>query len=63
MAATLSRTRRAARRIQRTWAELEYAQRRLFEIRTGVTTEKGARSRVISDDLQQLEQLYRLPPA
>jgi hypothetical protein len=31
-----SRTGRAISRLQQIWAELDYAQRRLFEIQTGV---------------------------
>jgi hypothetical protein len=34
---TTSRTRRIARRINAVWTELDYAQRRLLEIRTGAT--------------------------
>ena len=38
-----SRARHTIRRIKHTWAELDYAQRRLFEIQTGIpTTPKGS---------------------
>jgi hypothetical protein len=37
MSATTSRTRRIVRRITATWADLDYAQRRLLEIQTGTT--------------------------
>lgn len=33
-----SRTGKAVSRAQQIWAELDYAQRRLFELRTGVPT-------------------------
>lgn len=33
---TNSRARRVARRTRRIWGELSYAQRRMFEIRTGL---------------------------
>jgi len=36
MRSKLSRTGKAVGRVQQIWAELDYAQRRLFEIRTGV---------------------------
>ncbi len=36
MTAKTSRSRRAVNRAQQIWAELDYAQRRLFELRTGV---------------------------
>jgi hypothetical protein len=36
-ATTTSRARRIASRISSTWAELDYAQRRMLELQTGVT--------------------------
>ncbi len=35
-ATRIHRPRRMMRRIRRTWSELDYAQRRMFELRTGV---------------------------
>jgi hypothetical protein len=35
--ASASRTRRIVSRITATWADMDHAQRRLFEIQTGVT--------------------------
>jgi hypothetical protein len=38
MQATRShKTRRMLRRVRSTWAELDYAQRRMFELRTGIS--------------------------
>ena len=34
--ATKAGVRQATKRVKRAWAEMDYAQRRLFEIRTGV---------------------------
>jgi hypothetical protein len=36
MKSKLSRAGRAVSRAQQIWAELDYAQRRLFEVRTGI---------------------------
>lgn len=48
---------RAARRVREVWAELDYAQRRLFEIRTGLDT--GARhSRTRTLTIDELEAMY-----
>ncbi len=55
MTATLSRASRIVRRFRRTWAEMDYAQRRMIEIRTGVP-QAGGPSRVTVDEL---ERLYR----
>jgi hypothetical protein len=57
---TMSRPIRIARRVRRIWAELEYAQRRLFELRTGVSAEPRRRSQV---SVEELERLYRLRSA
>jgi hypothetical protein len=45
MRTTAIRTARAARRVKRVWAELDYAQRRLLEIRTGVPFTSGENRR------------------
>lgn len=42
---TTSRAHRIIRRITATWAELDYAQRRMLEIQTGVTGLAGPRGR------------------
>jgi hypothetical protein len=56
--ASCSRIRRAARRMKVIWSELEYAQRRLFEIRTGVDVDRrGKRSQA------ELDALYAVPPS
>jgi hypothetical protein len=38
MASSHSRIARIARSVRRTWNELDYAQRRMFEIQTGLRT-------------------------
>jgi hypothetical protein len=47
-----SRARHLARRARRTWSELSYAQRRLFEIRTGLPP-AGPRFSVSADELER----------
>lgn len=57
--ATVSRTGRAISQLKRTWAELDYVQRRVLENRTGVpfiTPEERRRGRL---RVAQLEYLYR----
>jgi hypothetical protein len=49
-----SRIKRAARRAKRLWAELDYAQRRVFEMRTGVPLTRPN----ISRSVDELERLY-----
>lgn len=47
--ASASRTRRIVSRITATWAEMDHAQRRMFEIQTGITgpaRDHGRRTRV-----------------
>jgi hypothetical protein len=60
MVATQSRLRRFAARIRRIHAELHYAQRRLFELRTGVSllpTQQHAARRVSVEELEALLEL------
>jgi hypothetical protein len=52
-----SRTGRAVRRVKRIVAELDYVQRRQFEIRTGVPA-RPERSPRISRSVEELERLY-----
>jgi hypothetical protein len=57
--APVSRARRTIGRLKRTWAELDYVQRRVLENKTGVpfiTPEERRRSRL---RVAQLEYLYR----
>ncbi|HEY4825616.1 MAG TPA: hypothetical protein VIH85_02565 [Solirubrobacteraceae bacterium] len=49
-----SRIKRAARRAKRLWSELDYAQRRVFEMRTGVPLTRPN----ISRSVDELERLY-----
>jgi len=53
-------TTRAIRRIRMTWAELDHAQRRLFEIRTGVPLGEPRKASRISRRVDELEALFRL---
>ena len=46
------RARHFARRVHRTWSELAYAQRRMFEIRTGLPPAEPTFS-ISSDDLER----------
>lgn len=55
--ATTSRTKRLVRRFRRIWSELAYAQRRLFEIRTGVSIRATGHPK-ISRSIDELERLY-----
>jgi hypothetical protein len=55
--ATGSRVSQIISRIGQVWAELDYAQRRLFEIRTGIPARDGDRPR-ISRSVEELERLY-----
>ena len=53
-----SRLRRAGHRIKVIWSEMDYAQRRLFEIRTGIDVDRrGKRSQA------ELDALYAVPPS
>lgn len=47
-------------RIHRTWSEMDYAQRRLLEIRTGVPMGPTVRSR--RGEVSELERLWSLRP-
>ncbi|HUA47634.1 MAG TPA: hypothetical protein VMA77_20525 [Solirubrobacteraceae bacterium] len=57
MTSATSKTRRVIGRVRRVWAELGYAQRRLFEIRTGIPARPERRPR-ISRSVDELERLY-----
>jgi hypothetical protein len=54
-----SSTRRLAHRVLRTWRELAYAQRRMFEIRTGLPPAEPK----FSISAAQLERQFRLGSA
>ena len=56
---TAKRISRKVARLKQIWADVDYAQRRLLEIQTGVpfTTSKERRQSVLR--LRQLEYLYR----
>ncbi len=54
LATSTSQTKHAVRRLKRLLAELDYVERRVFEIRTGVP----ARRPKISRSVEDLEQLY-----
>lgn len=63
MVANRSRLRRLAARIRRVYAELDYAQRRLFELRTGVSSLPTPRPAPRLVSLEELEALYELDEA
>lgn len=50
---------RLARRVRRTWGEMDYAQRRLFEIQTGLRV-TGPRPTRGARAIAELERLYEL---
>jgi hypothetical protein len=53
-----SRASHTIRRIKHTWGELDYAQRRLFEIRTGIpVTPEGERAQARAET-RELEVLF-----
>ena len=56
----LSRLRRIFSRVTQTWAELDYAQRRLLEIRTGIPNLTPPKRPGISQSVSELEALYAL---
>jgi hypothetical protein len=53
-----TRIRTLASRAHRTWSELDYAQRRLFELRTGLEV-TDPRSTPRPGSIAELERLYR----
>ncbi|HEX8976251.1 MAG TPA: hypothetical protein VF781_07045 [Solirubrobacteraceae bacterium] len=53
-----NRSHRAAVSLRRIWGELEHSQRRLFEIRTGVSATRPTRPRD-EHQIAMLEDLYR----
>jgi hypothetical protein len=60
--ATVSWLKRASRSVREVWAELDYAQRRLLEIQTGVSLIKPEQRPWISSRVEQLEALYDYEP-
>jgi hypothetical protein len=50
--------RQIIRRMKATWAELDYAQRRLFEIQTGIGVGGSGKSPRIARRRDELEALY-----
>ncbi len=57
MITTTSRARQVLRRVRRAWAECHHANRRLFEIQTGLSSvQYDDRSGAVTD---QLERLFR----
>ncbi len=57
---TMSRTRRIFGRATEIWFELDYAQRRLMEMRTGVPQHPRRGHPAISASIGELEALYAL---
>jgi hypothetical protein len=56
----LSRLRRIFSHVMETWTELDYAQRRLLEIRTGIPNLTPPKRPRISRRVSELEALYAL---
>ncbi len=57
MSARKTRTRRAVKRVKQIWSEIDYAQRRAFELRTGIPVIEPRRAR-IARSVEDLERLY-----
>jgi hypothetical protein len=57
---SMRRCHRAMVRIRRVWNELDYAQRRLLEIRTGLPLSGPVSQRRDDHQIAMLEELYRL---
>ena len=51
---------RIAERLRRAWVEMDYAQRRMFELRTGVASLPATRRRRDVSSVEDLEALYAL---
>ena len=49
---------RFLKRVKAIWSELDYAQRRLFEIRTGIEVDGGPSAPKIARRSDELEALY-----
>ncbi len=54
---TTSRARRIINCVTQVWSELDYAQRRLLEIRTGVQLTRREPARIGTDELEALFEL------
>ena len=62
MPATLRlRARRMIVRARRAWAEIDYAQRRMFEIRTGMSSSLTIAQAARSSHIEELEAAFALP--
>ena len=55
-----SRASRIIERVCRSWAEIEYAQRRMFELRTGISSLMTAQRAQGRPRIEELEALYAL---
>jgi BMFP domain-containing protein YqiC len=60
---TLTRFGRSIRRLRQLWAELGYAQRRMFEIRTGISLRTARESAGVRGKIEQLESALASPSA
>ena len=54
---------RSITRIRKVWRELDYAQRRSLELRTGLSFDKPSSDPAQREEIDQLEALYNLPAA
>jgi hypothetical protein len=57
--ATATGMRQAIKRIKRAWAEMDYAQRRLFEIRSGIPVSSPKRAAGTPEEVQAWHALER----
>ncbi len=60
---TTHRVARTIAHLKDLWRELDYAQRRSLELRTGLSFEKPVSDRILRAEIEQLEALYNLPAA
>jgi hypothetical protein len=59
----ISRVRRIVRHVREIAAELDYAQRRLLEIRTGIPLRPETERALVRSEIARLEALYAQPEA
>lgn len=52
---------RAITRLREVWRELDRAQRRSLELRTGLSFDKPVSDRIRRAEIEQLEALYNMP--
>lgn len=63
MSTLKTRTRRKVRRIRDTVADMNYAQRRLVEVKLGIPPEESRYRSTKGREIEELEALFELEPA